>query len=339
MSAMRTPVDVAAGVLIRSDGRFLLASRPEGKPYASYWEFPGGKVEAGESIAAALARELHEELSIDIGAAHRWVARVFDYPHALVRLHFCRVFAWRGQLHAREGQQYGFFSPDVLPAGPLLPATIPVLKWLKLPSTYAISAVAKLGRKTFMQRLESALERGLKLLQFREPMLDAADAAASFREARTLVHAAGATVLVNSRHGQALCDQADGVHLTAADLARTQQRPEAEWVAASTHTRSGIERAAQIGADFIVAGPVKPTETHTDRCPLGWSAFAELIADTAIPAYALGGLQSTDLPTAIRCGAHGVAALSAVWSNDQWFDFDAPVDSSASALVSDPATE
>ena len=94
MSQARTPVDVAAGVLIRPDGRFLLASRPPGKPYASYWEFPGGKVEPDESISTALARELHEELGIDIGPAYPWVVRVFDYPHALVRLHFCRVFEW-----------------------------------------------------------------------------------------------------------------------------------------------------------------------------------------------------------------------------------------------------
>ena len=130
MSPVRKPVEVAVGVLIRGDGAFLLASRPEGKPYAGYWEFPGGKLEAGETVAQALARELHEELGISIGATHPWVTLIHDYPHALVRLHFHRVFDWAGELQARERQHFGFFSLNHLPDGPLLPATIPVLEWL-----------------------------------------------------------------------------------------------------------------------------------------------------------------------------------------------------------------
>lgn len=315
---MRTPVDVAAGVLIRSDGRFLLASRPAGKPYASYWEFPGGKVEPGESIAAALARELHEELAVDIGPAHPWVIRVFDYPHARVRLHFCRVFAWQGRLRAREHQRFGFFSPHSLPDGPLLPATIPVLRWLQLRPVYAISAVALLGRDLFLQRLESTLARGLRLLQFREPTLNDADAASIFHQMLARTRAAGATLLVNSRHHRALWEQADGVHLTAADLAATLQRPELEWVAASTHSIAEVERAGALDVDFVVAGPVQRTATHPDRAPLGWAAFAELIANTAVPAYALGGMQAADLSNAMLHGAHGIALLSAVWNDEQF---------------------
>jgi 8-oxo-dGTP diphosphatase len=339
---LRTPVDVAAGVLIRPDGRFLLASRPEGKPYASYWEFPGGKVEPGESVADALRRELHEELAIDVGPPLRWVTRVFDYPHALVRLHFCRVFEWQGRLQAREGQRFGFFSSGALPNGPLLPATIPVLKWLRLPGVYAISAVAQLGPAVFLQRLESALHRGLRLLQFREPALDAAAAASIFRSVLDRVRAAGATVLLSSRHDRALWQRADGVHLTAADLARVERRPDVEWVAASTHSRAEVERAARLGADFVVVGPVLSTPSHADRVPLGWNAFADLISDTAVPAYALGGMQTNDADNAMRHGAHGVASLSAVWTNDQCFNvFGTSVEASdaASAPVSDPATE
>ena len=118
----RPVVDVAVGVLIRPDGRFLLASRPEGKPYAHYWEFPGGKLEPGETVATALARELHEELGVEISAVRPWVVREFEYPHAHVRLHFCRVVDWQREPHAREGQAFRFCSLDDLPAGPLLPA-------------------------------------------------------------------------------------------------------------------------------------------------------------------------------------------------------------------------
>jgi 8-oxo-dGTP diphosphatase len=125
----RVPVDVAVGVLVRADGAFLLTSRPPGKVYAGYWEFPGGKVEAGETVAQALARELHEELGITIGAVHPWQVELFDYPHALVRLHFCKVLDWTGAFEMREGQQMAWESLPVRSA-PLLPGTLPVLRWI-----------------------------------------------------------------------------------------------------------------------------------------------------------------------------------------------------------------
>ena len=132
MNAARI-VDVAVGVLIRDDGDFLLAQRPAGKPYAGYWEFPGGKLEPGESVAQALHRELHEELGLDIGTVCPWVVREHVYPHAHVRLHFCRVFDWCGDAHGREGQAFGFFSLHRLPEGPLLEGALPVMPWLALP--------------------------------------------------------------------------------------------------------------------------------------------------------------------------------------------------------------
>jgi 8-oxo-dGTP diphosphatase len=127
--AERQPVDVAVGVLIAPDGRFLLTSRPEGKVYAGHWEFPGGKLEAGESVDAALRRELNEELGIDIGPAEPWKVEEVDYPHARVRLHFCKVRDWRGGFEMREGQRMAWQSLPVTVA-PVLPGTVPVLGWL-----------------------------------------------------------------------------------------------------------------------------------------------------------------------------------------------------------------
>jgi 8-oxo-dGTP diphosphatase len=124
----RQPLDVAVGVLIDPQGRFLLTSRPQGKVYAGYWEFPGGKVEAGETIEQALRRELHEELGITIGAAQPWQVTTHDYPHALVRLHFCKVFAWTGAFEMREGQQMAWADLPVQ-LQPVLPGTLPVLRW------------------------------------------------------------------------------------------------------------------------------------------------------------------------------------------------------------------
>jgi len=125
----RPVVEVAVGVLIASDGRFLLTSRPEGKVYAGYWEFPGGKLEGDESVEQALRRELEEEIGVTIGQAHLWRTQLVDYPHALVRLNFCKVFDWTGELHMREGQSYGWQSLPVS-CEPVLPGTVPVLKWL-----------------------------------------------------------------------------------------------------------------------------------------------------------------------------------------------------------------
>ncbi len=309
----RTPVDVAVGVLVRPDGRFLLASRPEGKPYAGYWEFPGGKIEPGESIAAALARELHEELGIDIGAAHPWVTRLFDYPHARVRLHFRRVFDWRGAPHAREGQRFGFFSTRALPDGPLLPATVPVMRWLDLPGVYAVSNAAAPGVETFLARFDAALARGVRLVQLREPALDASQVRRLLDEMLARARACGARVLVSGRHDPWLWERAGGVHFTAAQLMSIERRPALALVAASAHTRAELDRAAALDLDFAVAGPVLPTASHPGRPGLGWPAFAALIADPALPVYAIGGLREALLPTAIACGAHGVALLSSLW--------------------------
>lgn len=127
--AARQPVDVAVGVLIRPDGAFLLTSRPPGKVYAGYWEFPGGKLERGESLEAALGRELHEELGITIAGCQPWREQLFDYPHALVRLRFCKVTAWSGEFEMREGQAMAWQQLPVV-VQPVLPGTVPVLGWL-----------------------------------------------------------------------------------------------------------------------------------------------------------------------------------------------------------------
>jgi 8-oxo-dGTP diphosphatase len=121
-------VDVAVGVLIDAEGRFLLTSRPEGKVYAGWWEFPGGKLEAGETVPDALRRELHEELGIAIGTVFPWQVTRMDYAHARVRLHFCKVLDWRGEFEMREGQAMAWQTLPVAVA-PVLPGTLPVLEW------------------------------------------------------------------------------------------------------------------------------------------------------------------------------------------------------------------
>jgi 8-oxo-dGTP diphosphatase len=308
----RGVVDVAVGVLIRPDGSFLLASRPEGKPYAHYWEFPGGKLEPGETVAHALRRELHEELGIDIADPFPWIVREFEYPHAHVRLHFCRVFNWTGEPHGREAQAFRFCSLNDLPS-PLLPATVPVLRWFSLPSTYALTNATELGESEFLRRLSLGLRLGIRLVQFREPEMEAAAADRLFRATLKHVRAAGATLLVSSRHPAAWARTADGVHLTARDLMSAARRPDVGWVGASLHSAMELAHAAAISVDFAVLGPVARTASHPLSNGIGWAAFAQTVARTAVPVFAIGGLGQPDLGTAVRAGGHGVALQRAAW--------------------------
>jgi 8-oxo-dGTP diphosphatase len=308
------PVDVAVGVLIRPDGQVLLAQRPEGKPYAGWWEFPGGKLEAGESVEAALARELEEELGLSIGPAHPWVTLGYVYPHATVRLHFCRCFDWRGDPIGREGQAFTWADPAQSVVAPLLPATVPAMKWLQLPDEYAISQAAGLGAERFLERLALRLENGLRAVQLREPHLGEEDFDRLFERSLALVRARGARLLVNSGHPERYWHRADGVQLRALDWKAAAQRPDLPWVGASCHTRQDIADAAALGVDFAVLGPVLATPTHPDESTLGWTGFAEAATGNSLPVYAIGGLSMADLPAARGHRAHGVAALRAPWA-------------------------
>lgn len=305
---------MVAAVLLQDDGRFLLGQRPAGKVYAGYWEFPGGKIEHGEAPAAALARELREELGIEIGRAWPWLTRDYDYAHAAVRLRFFRVSEWSGELHGRENQLFAWQLPGAISVDPLLPANAPILRALKLPSVYGITHAAELGEREFVRRLERALAGGLKLVQVREKGLGP-DALRGFAQTVVKVaHSAGARVLINADAEVAARSGADGVHLTSAQLARLDRRPAAELVGASCHDAAELARAQALGADFAVLGPVRATPSHPGTAGIGWDAFAELLKDNPLPVYALGGLWQADLEAAYRCGAHGISMMRGAWT-------------------------
>jgi 8-oxo-dGTP diphosphatase len=161
------PVQVAAAVLVRGDGQVLLAQRPAGKAYAGYWEFPGGKVEAGESTHDALVRELREELGIAVRQAFPWLVQDFVYPHAQVELHFFRVFAWTGEIVGHDGQAWAWQRPGQWTVGPLLPANTRIQNALGLPPVYGITNAGDVGEVAFIARLQRALERGTRLVAIR----------------------------------------------------------------------------------------------------------------------------------------------------------------------------
>ena len=307
------PLEVVAGILLRPDGQVFLASRPEGRAYAGYWEFPGGKVEPGETLPAALARELHEELGIVVTDMRRWITRVFVYPHATVRLNFFRIYTWQGEPHPHEGQTFAWQAPDAVEVTPLLPANFAVLRALTLPPVYAISHASELGTAAFLARLEVALQRGLKLVQVRDKEMDEASRLSLAREVVRRAKPYRARVLVNGSVELARAAAADGVHLDAAHLARLSQRPDVDWVGTSCHSEAELARAAEIGADFALLSPVLPTLTHPDAATLGWETFSNWAAASPIPVYGLGGLTAADVDLATHHGAQGVALLRAAW--------------------------
>jgi 8-oxo-dGTP diphosphatase len=308
-----TRVEVAAAVLQRADGSFLLGQRPENKVYAGYWEFPGGKIERGESAEAALSRELHEELAIDVKQVYPWITRDYDYEHAAVRLRFFRVTDWSGELHGRENQAFAWQKIDDLNVGPLLPANGPILRALALPTMYGISNAAQVGIDPFLVQLERALGRGLRLVQIREKTFQESELAALTSSAVGIAKQHGAKVLVNANPGLAWSTRADGVHLTAARLLETSVRPDLELVGASCHDARELAHAARLGVDFVVLGPVKDTASHPGAPTLGWRRFSELVADYPLPVYAVGGLDYSDVELAWAAGAHGIAAIRAAW--------------------------
>lgn len=314
MNAGSPRVQVVAAVLERPDGSFLLAQRPAGKVYAGWWEFPGGKVEAGEPLAAALARELHEELGIDVEAAYPWITRVHDYEHAQVRLSFFRITRWRGELQSREGQQFAWQQLPGLTVDPILPANGPILRALAMPLVMGVTQAAEVGIAEFLTRFERTLAGGLRLVQVREPAMPEADRVAFARTVVDRAHAAGCRVVVNGTDELAQSAGADGLHVSAARLMRLRERPRSGLFGASCHEGAEIAHAVALEADYVVVGPVKPTPTHPGAGGIGWSRFSELAGGLPMPVYAIGGLSLDDLSAARRAGAHGIAAIRAAWS-------------------------
>lgn len=306
-------LEVVAAVVHREDGEFLLAERPEGKVYAGYWEFPGGKVEPGETPYQALVRELHEELGIEVEQASPWLTRIYTYPHATVRLNFFRVTRWHGEPHGKENQRLSWQYPDAVAVTPLLPANGPILRALALPDVYAITHATGLGMAVFFERLDTALAQGLKLIQVREKDLSPVELQTFASEVVRHAHVYGARVLLNGKVETAQACGADGVHLSSARLMSLKERPDIEWCAASAHTAAELQQALELGVDFVVLGPVQPTLSHPGAATLGWQGFAELAAGMPFPVYALGGMRRADLDIATRSGAHGVALMREAW--------------------------
>lgn len=307
-------IEVAAAVILNPRGEVLLAQRPAGKVYAGYWEFPGGKVDSGETIAQALARELREELGIEIAGSTPWITQVFTYPHGTVRLHFRRVRHWQGVPHGREGQAFSWQRTDGARVTPMLPANGPVLKALALPEIYGITNASEWGMTCALERIRAALQGELRLVQVREKEMSRDELRRFARDCVELAQDHGARVLVNSDWELAREVAAAGVQLTAKQLVSLSARPPVALCGASCHSREELQRAAELNLDFAVLGAVQATASHPNVAPLGWRKFEEIVKGSPLPVFAIGGLQRDDLTIAQQHGAHGIAMLRGAWT-------------------------
>ena len=323
-----TITDVAVAVFLRHDGSFLLSSRPTGKPYAGYWEFPGGKIEAGENVRDALRRELIEELNVVIDTAAPWFTFMMHYEHATVRLHTWRVTAWhdvdaRG-MRGMEGQQWEWQTMSNLTVAPTLPGCVPILRALSLPSVYALTNASEVGAETYLQQLRGVWGKNASkrapngefgvnnfpspmMIQVREKSLSPAALKKFASDTVAIAREHHALVLINSDADLAAQVGADGVHLMSTQLRMTTERPAFQWVGASVHSREELQLAAELKCDFAILGSVKMTQSHPGQPTLGWDLFADMVCDTPVPVFAIGGLGHADLSHAIQFGAHGIA--------------------------------
>jgi len=309
------PIQVAVGVLGDAAGHVLVSRRAEGTHEGGLWEFPGGKLEPGESLQQALDRELHEELGVRVLASEPLIRVLHHYPGRSVLLDVHRVLRWSGEPRALEGQPLRWVSPLAMAGLEFPAADRPIINALRLPDRYMITGEDPQDPNQFLSRLDQGLSRGIRLVQFRAPGLPAAAYRALAREVQACCHSRGAQVLFNTELGVALELGGDGIHLTSRQLNELRERPvpSRRWLAASCHRRLELEQARDLGVDFVVLSPVKPTRTHPQARPMGWEAFRTLAGGAGVPVYALGGMTPADLPESRRAGGQGIAAIGGLW--------------------------
>jgi 8-oxo-dGTP diphosphatase len=307
-------VEVVAGVIRDPLGRVLLARRTEGRDLAGLWEFPGGKHEPDESAEQALARELHEELGIDVDIGAPLINVPQRYPDKRLRLDVRTIAAWRGHARGREGQALVWVPPQKLPSYAMPPADRPVVAALLQPPHYLVTPPPDGDDAAWLARLEQALANGARRVQLRAPGLDAGRWRSLVTRAVQACRQAGAEVLVNGDATLAI-ELGIGLHLPASRLHELTQRPVPTGLplAASCHGIDDLRAAQALGCDFAVVGTLKPTPSHPGVEGIGWEGFAAMRESVSLPLYAIGGLRPDDVGQARAHGAQGVAAIRGLW--------------------------
>lgn len=309
---------VVAGVLER-DSSYLIQERPAGKSLAGYWEFPGGKVEPGESAWAALVRELGEELDIHASRGEPLIQLSHTYPQRTVFLDVWRVTDWRREPRAQEGQKLGWFSRPAMRDMPLLPADGPILQAMALPHTLFVTPPVGDDTNAFLDRLMATVNRHrLEMCILRQPQLSTAQYAGLAERVQDALSSTGCELVLhgalNARKDVLRALHLSRLHLPARDLSERNHRPDWLQLSASCHGREELDAAVKLGAGFALLGSVRATSSHPGGSVLGWHTFRELVANTNMPVYAIGGMRKEDEVRSRLEGAQGVAGISEWWS-------------------------
>jgi 8-oxo-dGTP diphosphatase len=307
----RPSLHVAAGVVIRPSGEVLIARRPDHLHQGGLWEFPGGKVERGETVEQALFRELAEELSITVCRAEPLISVRHAYPDRHVTLDVFRVQQFEGTPKGMLGQPVRWVRPESLTQYEFPAANRPIVTAARLPDRYGIVDVEFGDAYTVFRRLRGFIGAGVSLIRLRGLRLADRD---HRKLAESIIHyckARQTRILLSGDPEDALVLGADGVHLNSRQITQFASRPIAVnmLLAASCHNQQELKQVEAIGADFAVLSPVLATESHPDAHPLGWSAFSAMVEDVSIPVYALGGMCPEYLPVAKCHGAQGIAGI------------------------------
>jgi len=307
-------LQVVAAAVFDAAGRVLIARRPQHVHQGNLWEFPGGKIEPGETPEQALARELWEEIGIRPTILRRLIRVPHTYPDRQVLLDVWRVDAFEGSPRGRQQQPLCWLQPDELSNYPFPAANQPIIAATRLPLHYLITP--DLGdSELLLTGLAEALAQGIRLVQLRAPSLADSDYAALAQRAIALCRSHEARLLLNAAPELAVQLGADGVHLNRHRLAACSHRPIPRELlcAVSCHDAAALRKAQAIGADFAVLSPVQATLSHPEAQPLGWQRFEEQVWDTPLPVYALGGVGPADLKQAFAARAQGIAAIRSLW--------------------------
>lgn len=309
-------VHVAVGVITAEDGKIFIARRADSAHQGGLWEFPGGKVSPGETVQQALARELEEELAIQVLHSEPLIKIRHDYGDKQVLLDVHRVTRFVGEPIGNEGQPVQWVSRSQLADFDFPKANRAIITALQLPDRMLITGSAE-TESLFLESVEHALKAGIRLVQLRVKDGGQGLPNSLVSNMQTLCREHGAQLLLNTSPEVFSKTQADGLHLNRHQLMQTASRPIAEnqLLGASCHNPEEILQAKKIGVDYILISPVAQTSSHPDANPLGWDKFAELAELAGCPVFALGGMQIDDLSAAKQHGAQGIAAISAWWKS------------------------
>ena len=315
MAEAQPLLHVMAGVIRGADGRVLIAQRLAHADHGGLWEFPGGKLEAGEARLAGLRRELEEELGIIVRAAAPLMQVTHVYPHRRVLLDILEVTDWLGTAHGREGQPLAWVVPDELPRYAFPAANVPIIAAARLPRLCLITPEPD-HLDVWLAALTAALRSGIRLVQLRAKTLDAADYLLLAKRVVPLVQSAGAKVLLNADPALVAMTGADGVHLDARRLHALATRPfdSPGLVTGVCHGEADLTKAQALGVDALFISPVAKTTSHPEASALGFERLAELARRANIASYALGGMTLADLPAVMDAGCMGIAAISGLWA-------------------------